>query len=92
MGERQNRGAARRAEMTLLGAALCARLIRGERIDSLESLGYFRLKYLEQRAAGAALPNTEYGWSRARAMKPVLLPRDSAVPASRVNPITRWAA
>jgi hypothetical protein len=66
-------------DLVSIGADLYARKCRGERIDALERLAYFRLLYLRQRAAGHSLAFTEYGGLLKRAMKPVLLPPDFAV-------------
>lgn len=66
-------------DLASIGAALWNRQCRGERIDALEKLPYFRLLYLRQRAAGHSLAFTEYGHLLKLAMKPVLLPPDFAV-------------
>lgn len=58
-----------RNDLVTLGAALYARKCRGERIDTLERLPYFRLLFLRQREAGYALESTEYGWLLQGAMR-----------------------
>lgn len=63
-------------DLVTLGARLWVRKCRGERIDALERLPYFRSLFIRQRRAGAELAFTEYGHLLARAMKPVQLPKD----------------
>jgi hypothetical protein len=50
-----------RDDLVTLGAVLYTRKCRGERIDTLERLPYFRLLFLRQREAGHELAFTEYG-------------------------------
>jgi hypothetical protein len=61
-----------RDNLVAIGAALYARKCRGERIDTLERLPYFRLLYLRQREAGYALESTEYGWLLQLIRRPTL--------------------
>ncbi len=63
---------AARNNLVTLGASLYARKCRGERIDALDRLPYFRLMFLREREAGYELEFTEYGWLPKSAMKPTL--------------------
>lgn len=63
---------AARNSLVALGASLYARKCRGERIDTLERLPYFRLLFLRQREAGHERRFTEYGHLLATAMRPTL--------------------
>lgn len=62
-------------DLVSVGSELYARQVRGEHIDALERLAYFRLLFLRQKRAGHELRLTEYGWLLQLAMKPVRLPR-----------------
>ena len=56
-------------DLVTLGATLYVRHCRGERIDVLERLPYFRSLFVRQRQAGCELEFTEYGWLLSLAMK-----------------------
>lgn len=62
-------------DLVSIGSELYARQVRGEHIDALERLAYFRLLFLRQRRAGHELRLTEYGWLLQLAMKPARLPK-----------------
>lgn len=59
-------------DLVTLGATLWTRQCRGERIDALEKLPYFRLLFIRQRRAGAERKFTEYGHLLKLAMRPTL--------------------